>query len=172
MRLFLGVELSEENKQAIASMLAPIKHSEKGWENSHDFHATLLFIGECPEVLVDSIQERMRELVTTPFELKSTTFHFFNRRIMYLGFEHSTEALALRKKIETVYPEYIREHEKEFIPHITVKRWQRYEHEGLVQGLEENPIHSLVIPVRELALFKSEKDSENRKYHVIHREKF
>lgn len=172
MRLFLGVELSEENKQAMSTMLAPIKKSEKGWEHPHDFHLTFLFIGECPEVLVSSIIERMREIKTEPFELRTTTFHFFNRRIMYLGFEYSPEALALRKSIETMYPEYTREHEKEFIPHVTVKRWQRYEHADLVRGLEESSIRPLVVPVRELALFKSEKDPENRKYHIIHREKF
>ncbi|MFL5784044.1 MAG: RNA 2',3'-cyclic phosphodiesterase [Bacteriovoracaceae bacterium] len=169
MRLFLGVELSPENKEAIASMLFPLKKSEKGWENTHDLHLTLLFIGACPEGLVESIKERVHKIHVPSFAVKSSTFHFFNRRIMYLGFEHSPEMLELRKKIEVIYPEYVREHEKEFVPHVTVKRWQRHEHADLVEGLEKSEQQSLVVPVKELCLFKSEKDSENRKYHVIHR---
>jgi 2'-5' RNA ligase len=153
-------------------MLLPLKSSEKGWENPHDFHLTLLFIGELPSGNLNSITARMIELKSKPFTLTTTTFHFFNRRIMYLGFEHSPEAYELRKIILEVYPEFHRPKEKEFIPHVTVKRWQRYEHADLVEGLETHPTHPLRIPVDGLSLFKSEKDPENRKYHVIHRVSF
>ncbi len=169
MRLFLGIELTESQKNEIASMLSPLKKTEKGWENPHDYHLTLLFIGNLPEGHVPGIMARMIEIVAQPFVLVTTKFHFFNRRIMYLGFEHSPEIYRLRKRILELYPEFNRKEEKEFIPHLTVKRWQRYEHAGLVHGLEKNPEHSLKIPVNGLSLFKSEKDSENRKYHVISR---
>jgi len=153
-------------------MLSPLKKTEKGWENPHDFHLTLLFIGEVPATNLNSITARMIEISARPFELVTTSFHFFNRRIMYLGFEHSPEIYQLRKKILEIYPEFYRKEEKEFIPHLTVKRWQRYEHAGLVTGLEKNPAHPLRIPVNEISLFKSEKDSHGQKYHVISRAAF
>lgn len=172
MRLFLGIEFSEEVKAEISSMLTPLRKTEKGWENPHDYHLTLLFIGELPSGKLNSITGRMIELTSKPFTLTTTTFHFFNRRIMYLGFEHSPETYALRKKILDVYPEYYRSREKEFVPHVTVKRWQRYEHADLTRGLENHPTRPLEIPVDGISLFKSEKDPENRKYHVIHRVDF
>ncbi len=171
MRLFLGIELSVSVKAEISSMLSPLKSSEKGWENPHDYHLTLLFIGDFTGNL-NSITGRMIELRSRPFLLTTTTIHFFNRRIMYLGFEHSPEAYALRKQILAVYPEYYRSGEKEFIPHMTVKRFQRYEQADLIEGLKNHPPHPVHIPVAEISLFKSEKDPENRKYHVIHRVSF
>lgn len=172
MRLFLGVELSEDHKALIASTLEPLKRSEKGWENPHDYHLTFLFIGMVPAGPSPSILARMLDVSAKPITLFTSGFHFFSRRILYLGFEHSPEALALRKKILSVYPEFYRKEEKEFIPHVTVKRWQRHEHAGLVRGLEGIAPFRLEVPVTGLSLFKSEKDSENRKYHVIHRVDF
>jgi 2'-5' RNA ligase len=172
MRLFLGIEFSDAIKSEISSMLTPIKASEKWWENPHDYHLTLLFIGEFPAGNLNSITGRMIDIVSKPFVLTTSTFHFFNRRIMYLGFEHSPEVYALRKKILEVYPEFYRSHEKEFVPHMTVKRFQRYEQAELIEGLKNHPTHPIQIPVNGISLFKSEKDPENRKYHVIHRVDF
>ncbi|MFP5387470.1 MAG: 2'-5' RNA ligase family protein, partial [Bacteriovoracia bacterium] len=70
------------------------------------------------------------------------------------------------------FPEWGQEETKEFIPHITVKRWQRYEHNHLVSGLRERKLEEKSFIVTELALFKSEKDSLNRKYHVIYSKPF
>lgn len=153
-------------------MLSPLKKTEKGWEHSYDYHLTLLFIGELPEGHLPDVIERIQKIRFSPFTLTTTSFHFFNRRIMYLGFEHSAEIYQLRKQILEIYPEFHRSGDKEFIPHITVKRWQRYEHADLVTGLEEHPSHRISIPVTSVSLFKSEKDPENRKYHVISRMKF
>lgn len=172
MRLFLGLELTESQKIEIASMLSPLKKTEKGWEHSYDYHLTLLFIGEIDSGKLNDIKARMIEISSKPFELVTTNFHFFNRRIMYLGFEHSPELYALRKQVLKIYPEFHRREEKEFIPHLTVKRWQRYEHADLVSGLAKNPGHRIRIPVEGIALFKSEKDPDNRKYHVISRIEF
>ncbi len=172
MRLFLGIEFSDAIKAEISSMLSLLKSSDRGWENPHDYHLTLLFIGDHPSGNLNSITSRMIELNSKPFQLTTSTFHFFNRRIMYLGFEHSPEAYALRKKILGVYPEYFRSREKEFIPHMTVKRFQRYEQADLIEGLSLNPTHPIRIPVEGISLFKSEKAPGNLKYHVIHRVSF
>lgn len=172
MRLFLGIEISALQKQAIASLLSPVKNSEKGWENSHDYHITTLFIGEVRDEEVTDIERKMGQVHSPPFSLVTSGVKFFNRRIMYLGFEDCEEVFRLRDRIREVFPEYVRRDEKEFVPHITLKRWQRYEFDHLVNGLAEIPRTSFHIPVRELALFKSEKDEANRKYHVIFRSAF
>lgn len=169
MRLFLGINLSESQKQQIASLLSPVKKSEKGWESSHDYHVTLLFIGEAPADAQATIEKKMAEISAPAFSVETTGVHFFNRRIMYLGIAPSPELSALRSQIRAIFPEYVGKDEKPFVPHITLKRWQRYEHEDLIRGIADHPVGRLTIPVTTVALFKSEKSAENRKYHVIFR---
>ena len=167
MRLFLGIDLPEHIKTRISQFVAPIKKSEKGWESPHDYHQTLLFIGEVSDEEVPSIKERLLAISFPAFEIKTTTFQFFNRRIMYLGIEKSDELLALKKVINDLFPEWSSKETKSFHPHVTVKRWQRYEHADLVEGLSREAWTSMSFIANSVALFKSEKDAENHKYHVI-----
>ena len=171
MRLFIGIDLPIETKKVIYDYLVPLQKSPKGWEQAHDYHQTLLFIGETSSDIVPEISKRLSNIKMDPFQLETSGFRFFNRRIMYLGFKPSSELLKLKAMVEENYPEWIRKESKEFIPHVTVKRWQRYEHEDLVKGLR-GPMESLTIPVDHIALFKSEKDSNNYKYHVIQKHYF
>jgi 2'-5' RNA ligase len=46
MRLFLGIDVPSEIKAFLTDAYAPIQFSTKGWELPHDYHLTLLFIGE------------------------------------------------------------------------------------------------------------------------------
>lgn len=169
MRLFLGIDLPEHLKKKIAEYLQPIKKSEKGWESSHDYHQTLLFIGQVDDEKVDEIKERMMHLKFESFWLIPTTFQFFNRRVMYLGIEKTADLLELKAKVDELFPEFAAKETKSFHPHITVKRWQRYEHADLVQGLSQEPWTPESFRVEAVSLFKSEKNAQNHKYHVIHR---
>ncbi|MFP5387469.1 MAG: RNA 2',3'-cyclic phosphodiesterase, partial [Bacteriovoracia bacterium] len=127
MRLFIGLEVPLHLKNHIHKFLLPMQVTGKGWENPHDYHQTLLFIGETPENEVNKIIERLDALEFHPFELKLSQFQFFNRRIMYLALHPSGDLIELKKTINDAFPEWGQEETKEFIPHITVKRWQRYE---------------------------------------------
>jgi len=169
MRLFLGLEIPEEIKIQIQTYLASVKKSEKGWEQSHDYHQTLLFIGEVEEEKLEEIKQRMHEISFRSFHLTLTSFQFFSRRVMYLGIEKSPELLELKKVIDEKFPEWSGRETKPFHPHITVKRWQRYEHADLVEGLSMVPWHLERFKVESVCLFKSEKDALNHKYHVIYR---
>lgn len=172
MRLFLGIDLPQEIKNSVHDYLIPLQKSPKGWEQSHDYHQTLLFIGETPLEQVEDIQQRLNSIKMKPFYLETNGFHFFNRRIMYLGLKPSTELLYLKRKVEDTYPEWIRKETKEFIPHVTVKRWQRYEFDDLQKALEKSEFRAEGFMVDHVALFKSEKDSLNNKYHIIKKHHF
>lgn len=167
MRLFIGIDLPSELKQELHQYLLPLQKSLKGWEDPHDYHQTLLFIGEATEEDCELIIGRLKDFKYRPFTLKPDKIQFFPRRVMFLSFEHSPELLELKNKVEELFPEWVRPHSKPFIPHVTVKRFQRYEHADLVRGLANNAFQNNGFPVQELCLFKSEKDSLNRKYHVI-----
>lgn len=159
MRLFFGIELPANIKDHIAKSVAPLQISPKGWENPHDYHVTLIFIGETSLEEVPSIREELSKITFPPFTLTLKNFEFFNRRVLYLKCELPEEISKLAKPGS-----------KEFIPHITVKRWQRYEFDELKKRIEANPFEVKSVKLDHLALFKSEKDSDNRKYHVL--EKF
>ncbi len=172
MRLFIGIELPDDVKKKIFEFLLPLQITPKGWENAHDYHQTLLFIGETPDEKIEEIKERMNQIVFYPFELATGAFTFFNRRIMFLDLKPSNDLLRLKFLVDQNFSEWLREKDKEFTPHITVKRWQRYEFEHLDKGIKSREFQSLIFPVTALALFKSEKDADNNKYHVIHRVQF
>jgi 2'-5' RNA ligase len=171
MRLFIGIELPYEFKNHIAMSVAPMHTSGKGWENAHDYHMTLLFIGDTPEDKLEGIIQRLRQIHFSPLTLTFKTFAFFPRRVFYLSCEPSQELLNLKSMIESIYSEYVRVETKKFIPHITIKRFQRYEYDELRMKVLKNPFEGKKIVVDHLALFKSEKDSDNHKYHVLERTK-
>jgi 2'-5' RNA ligase len=169
MRLFLGIELPVEFKTNLALSVAPLQKDLKGWENPHDYHMTLLFIGETPLDKIPSLSLRLKEIAFRPFKLTFRSITFFPRRVMYLSCDPSEPLLQLKRTIDAAYPEYLRENEKQFTPHITLKRYQRYEQAELEKKIGENPFRENSVVVDHLALFKSERDRDNHKYHLLER---
>jgi len=169
MRLFIGIELPDEIKDHIASYLAPVKITDKGWEKSHDYHQTLIFIGETDEQNLELIKERLDAFRFESFYLGLNDFEFFPRRILYLSLLPSEDLLSLKRNLDILFPEWGKHDSKPFLPHITVKRWQRYEFNQLQEGLRKSTFPSRDFKVKYISLFKSEKDEFNNKYHVIHR---
>ncbi len=167
MRLFIGIELPQEIKDHIASVVSPLQQRIKGWEHPHDYHMTLLFIGETAPEAVPEITNQLKEITFTPFTLTLTELFFFSRRVMYMGCKPSAEILDLKTKLQHHFPEFYKPETKPFIPHITVKRWQRYEYDELEKKMLENRFEEKSLVIDHLALFKAEKDSDNRKYHVL-----
>lgn len=172
MRLFLGLEIPLNVKEQIFAHLKPLQNSVKGWENAHDYHQTLLFIGESSQEDLESIIQRMDQIHFKAFNLTTNDFAFFSRRIMYLGFKPSAELLKLKDEVESLYSEWMKPGSKPFIPHVTVKRWQRYEFDELEKGIKAKALPEITFEIRSLSLFKSEKDPSNNKYHVIYRREF
>lgn len=169
MKLFLGIELPENIKQEIHNFLLPLHKTEKQWEHAHDYHQTLLFIGDTTDEQLNVIKERMSRIHFLPFELETSEFKFLNRKIMYLDLIPSMELRLLYVQIQELFPEWVRPDDKGFLVHITVKRWQRHEYDDLVNGLKGRLFPPMKFKVRSLALFKSERDLNNNKYHVIYR---
>lgn len=167
MRLFLGINLSLEIKDSIHRYLKPMHLSPKGWENPHDYHQTLLFIGEVSEETVSDVLSRMDLVEGKPFTIKTSGIRFFNRRIMFLGIRESEDLKALKNKINGIFPEWASKETKSFLPHITIKRWQRYEYDHLEKSIAESPVPEWEIEVKGLSLFKSEKNHLNQKYHEL-----
>lgn len=168
-RLFIGIELPEKIKNRLEHQLLALQVTPKGWVMPHDYHITLLFIGAAELESVPAILNKLREISFTPFEIELTGIHFFGRRIMYVKCTPSLGLTQLKEKIDAKFPEFVSNENKPFVPHITIKRWQRYEYDELEEKIMENPFKAITFEVKSLALFKSEKDSDLRKYHVVGR---
>lgn len=167
MRLFLGIDLPDKLKSDLDQYLGPLKFTTKGWERAHDFHFTLLFIGETSDEKLEGIKLKLATIKFDSFEVTIDKVEFFPRRIMYLSTEYSENLLKLKSQTDQIFPEYLRPDEKEFIPHLTVKRWQRYEFNQLKEGIENLKKKKFSFSVSKLYLFKSEINAVGEKYHVI-----
>jgi 2'-5' RNA ligase len=66
MCLFVGFEIPAEVKVKVKvkihRYLSDIKKSEKGWEKAHDYHQTLLFIGEANVEDLELIKVSLAEI--------------------------------------------------------------------------------------------------------------
>lgn len=167
-RLFIGIELPAEIRSTISTYLSHLPRPKKGWENIQDLHITLLFIGETADENVAIIMDRLNSFKLDVFEIKLTEINFFHRRIMYIKVEPSNQLTQLRSKILSLlsgkYPEEV----KEFIPHITIKRWQRYEFQELQQIVTNDPFEPLSFKVVRLALYESRQhDEQVNKYQIL-----
>ena len=169
MRLFLGIEIPDELKNILGDHISLIKNREKGWEKAHDYHLTLFFIGEVPEELLLVIQAKMNQIRFKPFQLQLGPLEFFKRRILYISLYPSKELERLKIEIDAVFQEWQKPHTKSFIPHITIKRWQRYEHDEIKEAIYYHPFEHHKFEVKNLTLFEARKDLENNKYHVVSR---
>jgi 2'-5' RNA ligase len=172
MRLFLGIDLPIELKERIHNYLLPLQESSKGWESLWDYHLTLKFIGEVDNENKEAIIKELKKFSFRPFLLSLDQVHFFNRRIMYMGLRPSQELEECKQSVSLAFSQWGEAQEKPFIPHITVKRWQRYEYESLVEGLRHRPFLGGAFLVDSLILFKSEKCFPDRKYQIVEIHKF
>lgn len=167
MRLFLGLEIPEKIKSELEEKMKSLKKSSKGWESAHDYHITMLFLGPTNETQFEMLQQRLSTFSFHEFSLETDHVQFFNRRIMYMNIVESVELKKLKTEIDSYFPEWIREKDKAFHPHITLKRWQRYEYDHLTSGLSDIHIPPWSFEAGHLSLFKSERDELGDKYHVI-----
>lgn len=166
MKLFLGIEVPNEIKDFLAKSYSPVQASTKRWEHSHDYHLTLLYIGETDQL--EEIKQRMQKIISGPFELTLGPLEFFPRRILYQSINPSLDLVKLKDKVENDFSEWVNPASKPFKPHLTVKRFQRYEFDELTSLIHQHPVTSKTFSVDKLSLFKSEKNVAGLKYHVVH----
>lgn len=150
MRLFIGLDLPPHIKSTLSQILK---------SDTRDYHITLLFIG-ATDISPGEFKKRLANIDFKPFEVTINGFATFPKGILYLSLAQSDELQALKGKVQLAFPEYEGGDTRLFVPHITVQRHYRSE-----DGFPE--ITPQIFKVEHLSLFKSEKDSSDRKYHVL-----
>jgi RNA 2',3'-cyclic 3'-phosphodiesterase len=130
-RLFVALDIPEEVRAAIATVVAKLRPAcpSARWVRIERAHATLKFIGEAPPEKTDEIKTA---LATVPFPAPiQMSFHglgFFPNerrpRVLWAGIEASSELGALAAALETaIEPLGIARERRAFSPHLTLARF-------------------------------------------------
>ncbi len=130
MRLFVALEISEEIRAAIATLIRELKPLDDSWKwvRAENLHVTLKFLGEIPFGKLESIKTSLRPVSCEwPILMKFRGLGFFPNerrpRVLWVGMDapHSLPALATAIE-EALAKVGVPREEREFTPHLTLAR--------------------------------------------------
>ena len=172
MRLFIGIELPERERERLVGLKEVVRVKGKvKWVEKENLHITLLFIGEAePDEIIkllDGIESGLRR-----FTVKLSGISAFpglsRPRVLWVGVEQG------RREIEELHSAIyerlkdIVKPEKSFIPHVTFGRVKYGKVE--LKKLEIEDTESFVVD--SFILFKSNLTPEGPVYSVVKRYNF
>jgi len=146
-RAFIAVDVSQEAKAALASIISRLKRETEGdrirWGRAESIHLTLKFLGNVESALVQPVLEAVERAAYSsgPFQVALSKVGAFPRleapRVIWVGLQGDLEALvALQRRMEDeVSPLGFPKEERPFSPHLTLGRvndgWVRRGENGL-----------------------------------------
>ena len=172
MRLFLGIELPEDQKIVLYKEVVPLakKYPQFNWVNPETYHATLQFYGEVEDEkkLIDTIQSVVYD--TKRFSLYGRSIDLFPTQELVLHMtyvrQHAIDTIV--EQLEAVYPSFVKQ--RSFVFHTSIaraKRSSKQQYFHLRKQLDQMET-TVAFEVRSLFLFDSSKNNEGRKYRVVH----
>lgn len=131
MRLFVALDVPEDTRQALASLIRKLEGICRGarWVSAENLHITLKFIGEVEERKLLEIKTSLSQLHSRDaFEIKFHSFGFFPNerrpRVFWVGMEAGPSMAELAAEIDSnLQPLGVPHEEKEFRPHLTLARF-------------------------------------------------
>ena len=129
MRLFTGIDLSEEVREKLERLLInlrPAAHLK--WSPVYNLHLTLKFIGEWPEAKLPQLAEGLRSIPPRPpieAEVKGLGWYpnQSHPRVFWAGVQAGEPLLELVREIEgALAPLGIAKEDREFSAHLTLAR--------------------------------------------------
>ncbi len=137
MRVFLALDLSEEQRKGLGNLQKKLKKDFNGvkWVEGANMHVTLKFLGEIEENEVDAICSILENNVKSylPFLLSLKGMGFFPKiskpRIIWVGVEEGKNYVTnIWKDIEmSLHEKGYPLADKNFTPHVTLGRIRRVE---------------------------------------------
>lgn len=180
MRLFVAVNLPEEERAAAYEATAPLRHGDLPvrWVKAAALHVTLKFLGEVSTEQAPRIAEALDAAVGGAREFTVGlggigAFPSLARpRVVWLGVEHHPALELLANDVETALRPFGFEAElRPFQPHITLGRAKQGAKPaafGRLESLAERVGYEATAPVRSVDLMESELRPEGAVYHVRH----
>lgn len=126
MRLFVGIGLSDEAQQAIATQTRELREAFRRlrWSLPEQWHVTLQFLGETDEAACSCVVEHLREVRAQAVDVQLAEPGFFERAgVFHIAVGVTASLVALHDEVEQALlacgfgPE-----ERAFAPHITLAR--------------------------------------------------
>jgi len=133
-RLFIAVNLPDEEKNRLWNALEPLRARDLGvrWIARDAIHLTLKFLGEVPENRVDRVATRLANVTArhAPFELRLAGIGGFpsldRAKIWWLGIEPDERLIHLQAEVEeALVDEGFPREDKPFTAHVTIGRTAR-----------------------------------------------
>jgi len=184
-RTFIAIELSEEVRQVVSSVLLRyqglIPSGWVKWVPTKNLHLTLKFLGDTPITTIPSIQEKMDKLSETmpTFQFTAAAAGMFpsarKPRVIWIGLDNKLTLTGLSKNLDDVLALLaIAREEKPFSPHLTIGR--------VYNGLSDDQLSKLgeiilrnqpgeigKVLVDHISLVKSDLLPTGSVYSVLHR---
>lgn len=129
-RLFFALWPDDETRQKLAQLNQLIEAERFRWVQPHNFHVTLVFLGQVDEDVELSIKQSVAGIAAQPFELIFDCLSYWSRpRILCLTSQQSVPKAAsmLTAALETVAAQYdLQTDSRPYTPHITLARHAIY----------------------------------------------
>jgi RNA 2',3'-cyclic 3'-phosphodiesterase len=184
MRLFIALELSEEQRRELRQFQALFKSQFAGvrWTKPESMHLTLKFIGEADQAGVDCITTVMNNIAQSemPFDTVYSGCGVFpapgNARILWIGLSRGAEeTITIAQKLDSILSGkgFIKEKQL-FKPHLTLGRVRQYLEEKLVNDYLKSgeEFQTSIANVNSLTLFKSDLTKHGAFHTAVYRISF
>ena len=129
MRIFIGIDLDSEVRARINRFIEGVQAfvPDARWMRPESLHITLKFIGEQTPEQVEAITQRLRQLESSAFEIRSAGFGFFPTakapRVFWIGIQAGPELTKLAESIDMAVAELgIPREDRPYSPHLTLAR--------------------------------------------------
>ncbi len=180
MRLFVAVNLPEEERRAAYDATAALRHAELPvrWVQPASLHVTLKFLGEVSEEQAPALAAALDGAVgaARPFEVGLGGVGAFpslaRPRVIWLGVEPHPALELLANDVELALQPFGFEAElRPFQPHITLGRARQGAKPaafGKLEAVAAQVSYEAIAPVRSVDLMESELRPEGAVYRVRH----
>lgn len=129
MRIFIGIDLDPDVRGRISRFLEGVQGfaPDARWMHPESLHITLKFIGEQSPEQVAAINERLRSVEGSAFEIRVGGYGFFPTakapRVFWIGIQSGTQLGELAERIDMATAELgIPREDRAFSPHLTLAR--------------------------------------------------
>ena len=180
MRLFVAVNLPENERRAAFDAAAPLRHGDLPvkWVQPAGLHVTMKFLGDVPEDRAAPIAAALDAAVRAarPFEVMLGGIGAFpssaRPRVIWLGVEIHPALELLANDIEKALQPFGFEAElRPFRPHVTIGRAKQGARHGALAAFERlaaGVAYDGVAPVTSVDLMESILRPDGAEYHVRH----
>lgn len=183
-RLFIAVDLSEEIRGALGSLINSLKRlgADVRWSPENNLHLTLKFLGDTPDAKIEETAGALRAIAAgrVPFSVSFGGLGAFpdikNPRILWVGLVsglNEMNDLALDVETRMVRLGFAKE-ERSFSPHLTLGRVRTARNLGVLSQVVEGSGYRLdpQLIVDHMTLYQSTLTPEGSVYSALQRVDF